>query len=285
MVAQSGKISDTTTLLESLSPNSDSISRARGDVKIFIVYKGDTVQIPVNPSDLKIATPGNNKTYPIVSLGEINVLKNPKLSTIGFSCFFPTIETQNYPYVLTGNSEQTFYTALIKQILDRQNKAQFHEPSFYVSLFSKIRDSKEPIRLIITGLAVGFNKLVSIEKFDYDWKEADPDPYYDIEFKVYQIYAVNNATVDEDGTIAVDTGGLRTDESEALTMGDEVSVTGTIYKDPAMQFVDRYVKNKTGCYVNLLDFDNNGAIHITDNEDRWIGWVSETAVNKISGIL
>lgn len=77
--------------------------------------------------------------------------------------FFPTIETQNYPYVLTGNSEQTFYTALIKQILDRQNKAQFHEPSFYVSLFSKIRDSKEPIRLIITGLAVGFNKLVSIE--------------------------------------------------------------------------------------------------------------------------
>lgn len=39
------------------------------------MYKGDTVQIPVNPSDLKIATPGNNKTYPIVSLGEINVLK------------------------------------------------------------------------------------------------------------------------------------------------------------------------------------------------------------------
>lgn len=66
-------------------------------------------------------------------------------------------------------------------------------------------------------------------------------------------------------------------------MGDEVSVTGTIYKDPAMQFVDRYVKNKTGCYVNLLDFDNNGAIHITDNEDRWIGWVSETAVNKNIG--
>ena len=49
-----------------------------------------------------------------------------------------------------------------------------------------------------------------------------------------------------------------------------------------MQFVDRYVKNKTGCYVNLR-FDNNGANHITDNEDRWIGWVSETAVNKISG--
>ena len=62
---------------------------------------------------------------------------------------------------------------------------------------------------------------------------------------------------DEDGTITVDTGGLRTDESEALTMGDEVSVTGTIYKDPAMQFVDRYVKNKTGCFVNLLDFDKS----------------------------
>ena len=82
MVAQSGKISDTTTLLESLSPNSDSISRARGDVKIFIVYKGDTVQIPVNPSDLKIATPGNNKTYPI----ELSICANRQFRTNFLYC-------------------------------------------------------------------------------------------------------------------------------------------------------------------------------------------------------
>lgn len=93
-------------------------------------------------------------------------------------------------------------------------------------------------------MPVGFNKLVSVEKFDYGYDEGDYDVVYDIEFKVYPIYAINGATIDEDGTITVDTGELRTDESESLTMGDEVSVTGTIYKDPAMQFVDRYVKIK-----------------------------------------
>lgn len=285
MAAQSGNPSELKTLLESLSPNSDSMSQARGDVKIFVVYKGDTIQIPVNPEKLNIRTPGNNKTFPIVSLGEINVLKNPKLTTIGFSCFFPIPERQNYPYVLTGNSEPTFYTALIKQILNKQNKTQFLPPTFYTTFFEKIRNGKEPVRLIITGLPVRFNKLVSVEKFDYGYDEGDYDVVYDIEFKVYPIYAINGATIDEDGTITVDTGELRTDESESLTMGDEVSVTGTIYKDPAMQFVDRYVKNKTGCFVNLLDFDNNGAIHLTNSEDRWIGWVSETAVNKVTGIL
>lgn len=158
--------------------------------------------------------------------------------------FFPIPERQNYPYVLTGNSEPTFYTALIKQILNKQNKTQFLPPTFYTTFFEKIRNGKEPVRLIITGLPVGFNKLVSVEKFDYGYDEGDYDVIYDIEFKVYPIYAINGATIDEDGTITVDTGELRTDESESLTMGDEVSVTGTIYKDPAMQFVDRYVKIK-----------------------------------------
>ena len=135
MAAQSGNPSELKTLLESLSPNSDSMSQARGDVKIFVVYKGDTIQIPVNPEKLNIRTPGNNKTFPIVSLGEINVLKNPKLTTIGFSCFFPIPERQNYPYVLTGNSEPTFYTALIKQILNKQNKTQFFTSNFLYDIF------------------------------------------------------------------------------------------------------------------------------------------------------
>lgn len=275
--------------LTSLSPNTKTISTARGDVRIFIVYKGDTLQIPVNPDSLIVKTPNKNRAVPIVSLGEVNILKEPGLTSFSFKSFFPVASTQNYPYVLTGNSEATFYTGLIKQILGRQNKTQFITPEQYIKIFKEIKSNKEPIRFIVLGLPETINELVSIEKFDYRWEEGDYDVNYDIELKLYRLYAIRECTYDaETGTVTVDEGQNRIDESDALLApysGCKVNVTGNIYKDPAMQFVDRYAKNLLGVYVGLVDFDNNGAIHIRDDEGTWIGWTSEQSINKATGML
>ena len=275
--------------LTSLSPNTKTISTARGDVRIFIVYKGDTLQIPVNPDSLLVKTPNKNRTVPIVSLGEVNILKEPGLTSFSFKSFFPVASTQNYPYVLTGNSEATFYTGLIKQILGRQNKTQFITPEQYIKIFKEIKSNKEPVRFIVLGLPETINELVSIEKFDYRWEEGDYDVNYDIELKLYRLYAIRECTYDaETGTVTVDEGQNRIDESDAILTpysGCKVNVTGNIYKDPAMQFVDRYAKNLLGVYVGLVDFDNNGAIHIRDDEGTWIGWTSEQSINKATGML
>ena len=40
------------------------------------------MQLPVNPASIQITSPNANKTIPIVSLGEINILKDPKLQSI-----------------------------------------------------------------------------------------------------------------------------------------------------------------------------------------------------------
>lgn len=275
--------------LTSLSPNTKTISTARGDVRIFIVYKGDTLQIPVNPDSLIVKTPNKNRAVPIVSLGEVNILKEPGLTSFSFKSFFPVASTQNYPYVLTGNSEATFYTGLIKQILGRQNKTQFITPEQYIKIFKEIKSNKEPVRFIVLGLPETINELVSIEKFDYRWEEGDYDVNYDIELKLYRLYAIRECTYDaETGTVTVDEGQNRIDESDAILApysGCKVNVTGNIYKDPAMQFVDRYAKNLLGVYVGLVDFDNNGAIHIRDDEGTWIGWTSEQSINKATGML
>lgn len=275
--------------LTSLSPNTKTISTARGDVRIFIVYKGDTLQIPVNPDSLIVKTPNKNRAVPIVSLGEVNILKEPGLTSFSFKSFFPVASTQNYPYVLTGNSEATFYTGLIKQILGRQNKTQFITPEQYIKIFKEIKSNKEPVRFIVLGLPETINELVSIEKFDYRWEEGDYDVNYDIELKLYRLYAIRECTYDaETGTVTVDEGQNRIDESDAILApysGCKVNVTGNIYKDPAMQFVDRYAKNLLGVYVGLVDFDNNGAIHIRDDEGTWIGWTSEQSINKTTGML
>lgn len=275
--------------LTSLSPNITTISTAHGDVRMFIVYKGDTLQIPVNPDSLMVKTPNKNRTVPIVSLGEVNILKEPGLATFSFKSFFPVASAQNYPYVLTGNSEATFYTGLIKQILGRQNKTQFITPEQYIKIFKEIKSNKEPVRFIVLGLPETINELVSIEKFDYSWTEGDYDVNYEMELKIYALYAIKECTYDaETGTVTVDEGQNRIDESDSLLApysGCKVNVTGNIYKDPAMQFVDRYVKNLLGVYIGLVDFDNNGAIHIRDDEDTWIGWVSEQSITKATGML
>lgn len=274
-------------LLSSLSPNTSYIKGARGDVKFFIVYKGDTMQLPVNPASIQITSPNANKTIPIVSLGEINILKDPKLQSISFKSFFPVASAQNYPYVLTGNSEANFYTGLIKQVLGKQNKTQFLLPEQYVKVIEEIRNSKEIIRLIILGLPQTINGLFSIEKFDYGHEEADYDISYDIQFKKYQLYAVQNCTLNDDGSVTVNSGQVRIDDSDSMLMpyaGCKVNVNGTIYKDPAMQFVDRSVKNKMGAYVGLVDFDNNGAIHLRNSDGSWLGWVSDASVTKATGL-
>lgn len=275
-------------LLQSLSPNTRYIENSRGEVRFFIVYKGDTIQLPVNPAKLSIKTPNGNKTVPIVSLGEVNILKEPKLKSISFKSFFPVASAQNYPYVLTGNHERDFYSALLKQVLGKQNKNTFILPEQYVKIIEEIRKNKEPIRFIILGLPETLNGLFSIEKFDYGYEDGDPDIVYNIELKAYQLYAIKECTLGEDGKVYVNGGVVRVDESDSMLApysNCKVNVTGTIYKDPAMQFVDRYVKNLAGVHVGLLDFDNNGAIHISDSENNWIGWVSANSITKATGML
>ena len=37
-------------------------------------------------------------------------------------------------------------------------------------------------------------------------------------------------------------------------------------------------------YVGLVDFDNNGAIHLRDSDGGWLGWVSDTSITKATGL-
>lgn len=277
------------SLLDSLSPNISTVKDARGDVKIFLVYKGDTIQFPVNPAEITFKTPNSNQTIPIISLGEVNILKDPKLQSIYFKSFFPVAAEQNHPYVLTGNAEANFYTALIKQVLGKQNKTKFLTPEQYVAIINEIRAAKEPIRFFILGLPGGVNNLFSIEKFDYSFEDGDYDISYEIELKLYKLYSLKECKLNPDGSITVDDNkGLRYDDSDQLLAPYSkcpVNVDGRIYKDPALQFATRYLKNKMGAYVGLVDFDENGAIHLRDKDGGWLGWCTGTAVSKFTGML
>jgi hypothetical protein len=128
-------------------------------------------QIPVTPASIEISEGGNSKTYDVAALGEINVIKSPKLSEINFESEFPGTD---YPYCVTTPKD----------------------PFYYVELINKWRATKRPIRFVFTGTAFDINMAASIESFD--WKEVageQGDIQYSMKLKKYVFYAAKRVVV------------------------------------------------------------------------------------------
>lgn len=152
-------------------------------VKFFFVYDKTLIQLPVNPPELMVKTPGNNQTFETVKLGEVNWLKDKKLTNITIKSFFPTI--LNAPWVVASS------------ILAQQ-------PFYYINLFEKIRDRKETLRLVVADL--GINMEVAIEDFEYGFAAQDSDIQFTLTLKQAKIGTAKNLTTNPDGSVSVENG-------------------------------------------------------------------------------
>lgn len=129
-------------------------------------------QIPVNPPEIELGDGTKGETYDIANLGEINVIKDRKLTEYAFESFFPA---QKYPFLATD---------------------RLLEPKRYVEYIEKWMGSKQPIRFIFTGASFDINTLASIEGFD--WKESaggNGDIEYKIKLKKYVPYGPKKVKV------------------------------------------------------------------------------------------
>lgn len=95
-------------------------------IGIFVEYKGQVTQLPVNPEELKTKNSANNESTTSIALGEITQMSFPKLSEVTFHSFFPRDTFRSYVLNKSGT------------------------PETYVRLLKKIMDGKEPCRLIIS---------------------------------------------------------------------------------------------------------------------------------------
>lgn len=128
--------------------------------------------LPVLPEKIEFDEDGNNKTYDIINLGEINTINKPKLMEISFESFFPKHKGS---YV---SSEQLF------------------EPSFYIAKIREWRDKKQKIRFIFTGSPLEINDLFTIENFKPSEEGGEVgDVHYSIELKRYKNYAAKKVVI------------------------------------------------------------------------------------------
>ena len=143
---------------------------------IFFDMEGVTIRLPVNPSEFSIKTKSSNKTYELVNIGEISIIKDIPLRDVSFKSFFP--ESPNYPWVVTKN--------------------QFKYPSFYLNKFKEYKESKKPVRFIITrkGNNVKTNMLVTIEDFTETETAGTLGQWdYSINLKEYREYSSKKLVV------------------------------------------------------------------------------------------
>lgn len=129
-------------------------------------------QIPINPGSIEIGDGSNAATYDIVGLGEINVIKSPKLTTFTFSSIFPA---RAYPFI---------------------SASVVLQPYEYVDMIKRWMGTKRPIRFVFTGTSFDINEAVSIESFD--WKEiagTNGDIDYTLKLKKYVFYSAQRVNV------------------------------------------------------------------------------------------
>lgn len=129
-------------------------------------------QLPINPGSIEIGDGSNSKTYDVVGLGEINIIKSPKLTTFAFSSIFPA---QPYPFISAG------------VVL---------EPGEYVRMINEWKATKRPIRFVFAGASFDINEAVSIE--DFPWKEvagSSGDIEFSLKLKKYPFYSAQRVNV------------------------------------------------------------------------------------------
>lgn len=219
-------------------------------IRFFFEYNNTVVQLPVNPEELTISLSGNNKTEEIVKLGEINILRDPKLHSCSIKCFLPV--SSNAPYVLTAG--------------------KFESPQFYIDFFNKIIRDKKPCRFIVSGTFI--NMFVSIEDFEYNIKAGDEDTHYTLKLKEYRTFSAKVVTIQQATTTAVTSATTRTKTGFAI--GDTVIVNGKYWYDSYGASPFGTFNNFTGKISHIVSNKSRPyRYHITTLDGRWRGWVAE----------
>lgn len=137
--------------------------------------RAEYMYFPVNPETIEFADALDGSTHDVTGIGEINVIKSPRLREVSFSGIFPADYS---PYHI-------YYDARHSSIKEQY----YDDPYEYVKKIIRWMQTGKRARLFYSSARYTINMPVSIESFD--WKEAAGqvgDIQYDIKLKEYKFY-------------------------------------------------------------------------------------------------
>lgn len=188
--------------------------KVRSGTEIYLQF-GSRFRLPVNPEEIEIEHPSDNKDYDVLGIGQIVVQRKPALKEVSWEGFFPS--STDDPYVIDGALSPETYVERIKRAMERQIKG----------------------RLIITRSGLfDTNMRCIVSEFKTTDKGGEPnDIYYEITLREYRSYApqtVQIVTTPPAGTeqaAEVATEQERPVETPVLRVGASVIANGKYWYD------------------------------------------------------
>lgn len=124
---------------------------------ITFTANGILFTLAVNPKELTVTDESKIKTVELLNVGEIGTAGNRGMLGITISTFLPAAVS----HFFDGNDPQTILSHL-----------------------KKMKDSKKPVRIIVSGTDI--NREFLIEKMDSTYKEGQSDTYVSWSFREYR---------------------------------------------------------------------------------------------------
>ena len=180
------------------------------EAKIYIEFGGGRMLLPVNPEEIEIRYPTDNKDYDVIGIGQVVVQRKPSLKEVSWEGFLPVSTTD--PYVNAGASS----------------------PQSYVNNLSSAMEGKQKGRLIITRSRLyDTNMRCIISDFQTTDKGGEPDDiYYSITLREYKDYSPRVVTLIGTGTQTQATASAeRPIETPVLRVGATVIANGKYWYD------------------------------------------------------
>ena len=222
---------------------------------IFLTdYKtSKTIQLPVNPAELKLKYEGDNSSQSVVNLGEINRLGNLKL--VG-----TTIES-------TLPCDTTTYLA----------DDNLQEPQFYINFIKKIQKAKGHMQFVVSNTKISMP--MTIENFEYGFEKGYDEEYvYTLDLKQYREFAATKVSKSKKKKKKSKKGKKRISPPKKFGVGSSVVVNGRLYMDSNGNGPGAYEKNAKRQVINIATGHKYPICVGINGAAR--GWVKKSDVKK-----
>lgn len=147
-------------------------------IEITFNNRSEGFVLPINPKTIELSEQNLNQRITLLNIGEINLIGNRGLIACTLSSFFPSPKSPHY-------------------------KRADREPMDYINSLKKWKNSKKPVRLIISDSDV--NLAMAIDKISHSINEGDGDIYYTLELSEYRFLNVPSVKVEA----SVQSNGLK----------------------------------------------------------------------------
>lgn len=214
--------------------------------------QNQTIELPINPAELKVKYETDDKSETITSLGEINQIGENKLKGL-------TVES-----TLPREPKDVHYTTAESFLGTGQN---------YIDWILIAHVTKKPVRMVVGNTSISMP--VTISSFEYGFKDGYQDEYvYTLELKEYRPFGAKKIEVSQPTTTAVEE---RPKPPNKVGMGSTVIVNGQLHRDSQGNGPGQTEQNATR-RISIVAPNAAYPFHVSTLEGGARGWVKESDV-------